>query len=153
MELTKGKNGWKTGSMLGVKLPKPIEDVTKTCNKLIDWFKKVGLPFGWDKIETFYSTKRTDEKFNAYYKITYAVFYIKRKSIRSILNPWHDHLNGDETIVIRIKKHYNKLEWWHEKKGEYHCYNYKMSLEDIKNIMGKLKEFANLEVQEKVEFT
>jgi len=157
-ELTKIKDGWHSHYPLEVKLVKPVKNVVETCRELIDFIKLVGLPVGWDKITFWYARQQADENFNSYWNKAFVVFHIKKKSLLARLNPKHNSLEGDETLVVQIKRDESTLRCWQEAKETYEYgghgeYAWKMSLEDIKGIRKRLMEFADRNEPEKVEFT
>lgn len=138
------KGYWHSEKSFQFDLPFAIRDVTKIGKALVQHLKNSNLPFKYSQIFDTYFDKETDKNMKPYYKKGYVMIWVKRQSIVSKINPFHNTKYGDETIVIDFSHGSSFLFSYQEIKHEYvgTKITWKLSLEDIKKFKEILENFC-----------
>jgi len=146
-ELTQNKHGyWVTDEMFWFELKQKIEDVEDFGKQLQKYLKIKGLPFKTKgKPYLMFTDNRTDENLVPHYNTGHLFIPVREKSLKSRLNPFHDEIAGDETIVIEWKRGKSTFSSFQEYKSEYAgCrLTWKLPLDEIKAFKSMLERFAS----------
>ena len=105
---------WESSYVFVYRLKNPIKDVTLYTKALYLFLKKVGLPFPYLEMKYFFEDKTMEPNKRPYWKHGFVVIKVKEPSLLSRINPFHDELRGDETIVIQFKHNDRYFRAWHE---------------------------------------
>lgn len=141
--LKKDESGnWTSYFPIRIKV-KRVENVAVTAQNLVNYLKNQNFPFNCNKIEVRLEEEMANEKLEREFRIAYVLLFIKKKSLLSRLNPWHSEINGDESIVIEIRKGSNLLSLYQEYKYDYSgTFTWKISLEQIRTLVSLLEKFV-----------
>ena len=111
--LKQNKQGyWTTNEKFHFELKQPILDVKEFGNLFEKYLKMKGLPFKFKEAHLQFTDLRADEALRPYYHQGSYVIFIKDKTIKARLNPFHNELCGEETIVIN----------WYYRENEFYSY-------------------------------
>ena len=145
-ELEQTKEGyWRTDEYFEFKLKQPVEDMQDFGKQLKKYIKLKGIPFKTKDCYLMFVDQRADKDCNPYWNKGYLIMHVKKKSLKSYLNPRHNELTGDETIVIEWEKGDSEFISYQELKFEYfgRRITWKLPLEQIKEFKRMLERFAN----------
>ena len=123
-----------------------IENVEDFGKQLQKYLKIRGLPFKTKaKPYLMFTDCRTDENLVPHYNTGYLIIPVREKALKSRLNPFHDEVAGDETIVIEWERNKTSFSSFQEYKSEYAgCrLTWKLPLEEIKAFKQLLERFAD----------
>lgn len=140
------KGYWVSDKRLKFELDRKIENIEEfgaSFLKFLKLFKDL-IPVETEDIYPVYTMKKFDGE-REYYQKGWIILALKGgKSIRSKLNPMHDKVLGDETIIIAFLLGDKYFTSFQEAKSEYHGMKYvwKLPSEDMKQLKALFTKFA-----------
>jgi len=132
---------WVSSYYITFDLKNRIDDVQLYTKALYKFLLKEGLPFPCKEIRYFLREKTIEAEKEPYWKEGFVVIKVREPSLLSRLNPFHDELRGDETIVISFVHGTRHFKAWQEISSDFRI-KWKLNEEEIFNFFGLLKKFA-----------
>jgi len=140
---------WVANWYISFDLKQEVNDVTLYTEALYHFLLKEGLPFPYQEIKYFFEERTIETDKNPYWEEGYVVIKLKEPSLSSKLNPFHDELRGDETIVIRFRHGFRHFKTWQEITSDVR-FKWKLSETEIMKFFRLLEKFAK---KDEVELT
>lgn len=136
------KGYWVADRPLSFMLREGIDDAESFGELLKKYLKLKGLPFKVERSYLQFSQREADENLEAFWRRGYLVMHVREKSLISKLNPWHNELEGDETIVIEWVTGSKEIIAYQEFKDNGLTVTWKLPLEQIKEFRELLEHFS-----------
>jgi len=135
------ENCWVSSYFITFNLKNRIDDVQLYTKALYRFFLKERLPFPYQEIRFFFRERTIETGRDPYWKEGFVVLKVKEPSLLSKLNPFHDELRGDETIVIHFLHGTRHFKAWQEITSDFRI-RWKLNEEEILKFLELLEKFA-----------